>query len=144
VRERRVVGRAHVEPDVLAVDADVRVADDLPRRLRDEDVLPELDVGRLPVLEQVAGVTSSAPWRRRECSLSIAAVPSSVLAAAGRIVVMARPARRGCPGSLERSVSSRSGLGSGCSPRRFIQTLLRPSSRAGAMSWKRLAGNVGV
>src|SRR3954452_10944235 len=41
--------------------------------------------------------------------------------------------------SRARSGSSRSGGGSGASPNRLIQMVRRPSSRAGAMSWKRLA-----
>src|SRR5207342_261173 len=42
-------------------------------------------------------------------------------------------------GSCARSVSSRVGFGSALSPSRLIQIDGRPSSFAGAMSWKRLA-----
>src|SRR5262245_7842437 len=138
-REGLWLGAPDVQPDVAAMHVDVRVADEAVGALGEQDVPAQLDVWRSPEQEQVG---------RGEVVRAVE--PAGVLVhQLGRrfYVLFARGANRGHAGTSSsrvsgrsvRSVSSRSGLGSGSSPSRLIQTLLRPSSRAGAMSWKRLA-----
>src|SRR5262245_5870416 len=118
---------------------EVRGADSPVCVLGEQEVPAELELGRLPVEEEVG-----------RCEVVSAVEPAGVLVEqlCHRLdVLLAGGSDRGHAGTSSssvsgrsvRSVSSRSGFGPGSSPSRLIQTFLRPSSRAGAMSWKRLA-----
>ena len=85
-----------------------------------------------------SAVTSGSPY----CSIAIAfrssASGSASAGVATRSSTVMQRAHRASP-AASRGRAARAGSGSAASPRRLIQTILRPSSRAGAASWKRLA-----
>src|SRR6266545_2775677 len=112
------------------------------RALGEEYVAFRVDIGQLPVVAELRGRLGVRPvqpprmfvqehgggfglvWSRR---------PD------GHLAAHAETSSSRTSGSGERSGISRSGSGLGSSPRRLTQTEVKPSSRAGAMSWKRLA-----
>ena len=133
---------AEIEPCMLTPDTDVGIPDQGTILLGDQDVVGEFDVGRLPVLLKLRDGCAVRP-------MDAARKLVQELGYGLELLRLRRPhadfrghAGTSCSsvsGSPARSDSSRSGSGFACSPSRLIQTERSPSSRAGAMSWKRLA-----
>src|SRR5262249_34703200 len=104
-----------------------------------QNVLAQLNVRRGPVEEQVGGGHVVSAVQAPRVLVQHLRGRLDVFLSRGSDDGHAGTSSSSVSGRFERSVSSRSGSGSGCSSSRLRQTVRRPSSRAGAMSWKRLA-----